>query len=115
MLKKKCRLRDIFSVNFEQVFSDPECDSLPSFWNTVGIPEEVGTDNECDNIRSPLTLLPPVPFQLANERNQIKLEKAANYFAVKERTTLTFTNEVYASRIKCSMRVNINIFYLKEV
>ena len=29
--------------------------------------------------------------------------------------TLAFTNEVYTSRIKCSMRVNIKIFYLKEV
>ena len=28
---------------------------------------------------------------------------------------MTFTNDVYTSRIKCSMRVNIKIFYLKEV
>lgn len=60
-----------------QVFSDPECDSLPSFWNTVGIPEEVGTDNECDNIRSPLTLLPPNSPRMVAEAESMSSERIA--------------------------------------
>merc|ERR1719285_525738 len=60
-----------------QVFSDPEGDSLPSFWNTVGIPEEAGTDNECENIRSPLTLLPPNSPRMVAEAESMSSDRIA--------------------------------------
>jgi len=60
-----------------QVFSDPECDSLPSFWNAVGIPEEAGTDNECENIRSPLTLLPPNSPRMVAEAESMSSDRIA--------------------------------------
>merc|ERR1719285_1473447 len=60
-----------------QVFSDPAGDSLPSFWNAVGIPEEAGTDNECENIRSSLTLLPPNSPRMVAEAESMSGDRIA--------------------------------------
>jgi len=57
------------------LFTDPEGDSVPSYWKSGGIPEE--TDEECENLRCPLVLLPPNSPRMHAEADALRAAQKA--------------------------------------
>lgn len=58
-----------------QLYTDPEADSVPSYWKAGGVPEE--TDEECESLRGPLTLLPPNSPRMHAEADALRAAQKA--------------------------------------